>query len=237
MSDANFPVGPGHAQDRPAAVPHPTFRAGESPVPRWLLSVFGVAVFWAGAYLFTYSGGFDAGVFDFQPKYGAAAGGPAVPPDPKEVGKKLFSANCITCHQANGQGVAGQFPPLAGSEWVNSDATNRLISIVLKGLQGPVQVKGQAYNNAMQAWEAQYTDEQFAAILTYIRSDWGNSGPPVPADAVKLMRDQVKDRKEQWTMAELQKMPPQDVTKGGGTQVAGNKPPAPAAPPPGGAPK
>jgi mono/diheme cytochrome c family protein len=239
MSDSNLPMDPGHAQNRPKVGPSPGFRVADPPVPLWLLAIFGVAVFWAGAYLFTYSGGFDLGVFDFQPKYGAAAGGPAVPPDPKEVGRKLFSANCITCHQANGQGVAGQFPPLAGSEWVNSDASNRLVAIVLKGLQGPVQVKGQTYNNAMQAWEAQYTDAQFAAILTYVRSDWGNNAPPISADAVKQMRDQLKDHKDQWTMAELQKMAPQDITKGDGTQVAGNKPPPPppGAPPAGNPPK
>ncbi len=209
--------------------------AGNAPVPPWLLATVAVAVFWAGAYLFTYSGGFSVGVFDFQPKYGVVAGGAAAAPDPKEVGRKLFSANCITCHQGNGQGVAGQFPPLAGSEWVTSDATNRLVSIVLKGLQGPVQVKGQTYNNAMQAWEAQYTDEQFAAILTYIRSDWGNNASPITADAVKGIRDGIKDRKDQWTMAELQKISPQDVTKGA-TQTAANKPaanaPNPAAPSP-----
>lgn len=201
-------------------------KAGNAPVPPWLLGVVAVAVFWAGAYLFTYSGGFEVGVFDFQPKYGVVAGGAAAAPDPKEVGRKLFSANCVTCHQANGQGVAGQFPPLAGSEYVNSDATNRLIAIVLKGLQGSVQVKGQPYNNAMQAWEAQYTDQQFAAILTYIRSDWGNNAPPIPAEAVKQVREQLKDRKEQWTMAELQKMPAQDVAK------AASAPPAPANPAP-----
>lgn len=212
-SEPNRPYGPEPGHSPEAAPGTSLLDAGNAPVPAWFLGVVAVAVFWTGAYLFTYSGGFDGSVFDFKPKYGAAASGPATPPDPKEVGRKLFSANCITCHQANGQGVAGQFPPLAGSEWVNSGATNRLIGIVLKGLQGPVQVKGQVYNNAMQAWEAQYTDQQFAAILTYVRSDWGNNAPPIPAEAVKQMREQLKDRKDQWTMAELLKMPAQDVAK------------------------
>ena len=226
-SEPNRPYGP-----EPGNGPGPSsgtspLDAGNAPVPSWFLGVVAVAVFWTGAYLFTYSGGFDPSVFDFKPKYGAAASGPAAPPDPKEVGRKLFSANCVTCHQANGQGVAGQFPPLAGSEWVNGDATNRLIAIVLKGLQGPVQVKGQAFNNTMQAWEGQYTDQQFAALLTYIRSAWGNNEPPVPAEAVKQMRDQLKDRKDQGTMAELLKMPAQDVAKAA-PQPAANQPQAPA---------
>jgi mono/diheme cytochrome c family protein len=190
---------------------------GDAPIPGWLVAVIGVGIFWTGAYLFSYSGGFAADVFDYKPKYGAQAAAAAGPPDPKALGKRLFSANCITCHQATGQGQPGQFPPLAGSEFVLGDASNRLIAIVLKGLQGPVQVKGQAFNNAMQAWEGQYTDQQLAAILTYVRSDWGNNAPEIPPEAVKAMRDELKSRKEQWTLAELMQMAPKDMTKVGGT--------------------
>jgi len=192
-------------------------RMDNGPIPQWLIAVMGFGIFWAGAYLFSYSGGFAADVFDYQPKYGVQAAAAAGPPDPKVLGKKLFSANCVTCHQANGQGQPGQFPPLAGSEFVLGDASNRLIAIVLKGLQGPVQVKGQAFNNAMQPWEGQYTDQQLAAILTYVRSDWGNNAPEVPPEAVKAMRDELKGRKDQWTLAELMQIPPKDVTKQGST--------------------
>jgi len=192
-------------------------RTDNRPIPRWLFAVLGVGIFWSGAYLFSYSGGFAADVFDYKPKYGAQATAAAGPPDPKVLGKKLFSANCVTCHQANGQGQPGQFPPLAGSEFVLGDASNRLIAIVLKGLQGPVQVKGQGFNNAMQPWEGQYTDQQLAAILSYVRSDWGNSAPEIPPEAVKAMRDELKNRKDQWTIAELMQIPPKDLTKQGGT--------------------
>ena len=192
-------------------------RMDNGPIPQWLIAVMGFGIFWAGAYLFSYSGGFAADVFDYQPKYGVQAAAAAGPPDPKVLGKKLFSANCVTCHQANGQGQPGQFPPLAGSEFVLGDASNRLIAIVLKGLQGPVQVKGQAFNNAMQPWEGQYTDQQLAAILSYVRSDWGNNAPEVPPEAVKAMRDELKGRKDQWTLAELMQIPPKDVTKQGST--------------------
>jgi len=192
-------------------------RMDNGPIPQWLIAVMGFGIFWAGAYLFSYSGGFAADVFDYQPKYGVQAAAAAGPPDPKVLGKKLFSANCVTCHQANGQGQPGQFPPLAGSEFVLGDASNRLIAIVLKGLQGPVQVKGQAFNNAMQPWEGQYTDQQLAAILSYVRSDWGNNAPEIPPEAVKAMRDELKSRKDQWTLAELMQIPPKDVTKQGGT--------------------
>ena len=192
-------------------------RMDNGPIPGWLIAVIGFGIFWAGAYLFSYSGGFAADVFDYQPKYGVQAAAAAGPPDPKVLGKKLFSANCVTCHQANGQGQPGQFPPLVGSEFVLGDASNRLIAIVLKGLQGPVQVKGQAFNNAMQPWEGQYTDQQLAAILSYVRSDWGNNAPEIPPEAVKAMRDELKSRKDQWTLAELMQIPPKDVTKQGST--------------------
>src|SRR5580692_11455321 len=198
------------------------------PIPLWLVWLIGLGLFWAGAYLFSFSGGFKADVFDFQPKFGSEGGGARSAPDPKVVGKALFSANCITCHQATGLGVPGQYPPLAGSEVETGDATNQLIAIVLKGLQGPVVIEGKPFNNAMQAWEGQYTDAQLASILTYVRSDWGNNAPPISADMVKQMRAEFKDRKEQWTWPEVQKIPPKNLTAGAAAPPAGQKPGAPA---------
>ncbi|MBV9129606.1 MAG: cytochrome c [Verrucomicrobia bacterium] len=205
-------------------VPQPD--KGEIPV--WLIGVIGLGIFWAGAYLFSFSGGFKSDVFDFEPKFGVV-GGAIGPPDPKVVGKALFSANCITCHQANGQGVPGQYPPLAGSDVELGAATNHLIAIELKGLQGPVTVEGKPFNNSMQAWEGQYTDQQLAAIMTYVRSDWGNNAPPITADMVKQIRDEFKDRKEQWTWPEVEKIPPKNLTAPPAAQPAGQqKPGAPS---------
>jgi mono/diheme cytochrome c family protein len=206
----------------------------KGPIPIWLVGIIGVGIFWAGAYLFSFSGGFKADVFDFEPKFGVEAGAKGAP-DPKVIGKALFSANCITCHQATGLGVPGQYPPLAGSEVETGDATNHLIAIVLKGLQGPVVIEGKPFNNAMQAWEGQYTDPQLAAILTYVRSDWGNNAPPITADMVKQIRGEFKDRKEQWTWPEIEKMPPKNLTGGApaagpqkpGAPASGSQPPAP----------
>lgn len=194
---------------------------GAAAIPTWLVCVIGLGFFWAGAYLFYFSGGFKPDVFDYEPKFGVV-GGPQAAPDPKVVGKALFSANCITCHQANGQGIPGQYPPLAGSEVLLGPALNHTIAIVLKGLQGPVTVAGHPFNNAMQPWEGQYTDQQLASILTYVRSDWGNNGTPVTAQMVKQVRDEIKDRKEQWTWAELQKIPPKDLA----APAAGGSPPS-----------
>src|ERR1700761_3390220 len=224
------PDGPGHELPEPA----------KGPVPIWLVGLVGLGIFWAGAYLFSFSGGFESDVFDFKPKFGVVGGAKGAP-DPKVVGKALFSSNCITCHQATGLGVPGQYPPLAGSEVELGDATNKLSAIVLKGLQGPVVIEGKPFNNAMQAWEGQYTDSQLASILTYVRSDWGNNAPPISADMVKQIRAEFKDRKEQWTWPEVQKIPPKNLTAGAaappagqqkaGAPAAGGQPPAPNAQP------
>lgn len=107
-------------------------------------------------------------------------------------------------------GVAGQFPPLAGSEWVNSDSKygdNHLVMLLLNGLQGPFQVKGQLYNNAMVPWK-QLTDDQIAAILTYIRSDWGNNAPPIDTAFVAKIRADNAAQGDPWTQAQLEAVPP-----------------------------
>ncbi len=93
-------------------------------------------------------------------------------------GAQVFTQNCAGCHQANGQGQAGVFPPLAGSEIVNGDKV-RVGHIVLYGLQGNVKVKGANYSGMMPAWKGQLTDADIAAVLTYIRSSWGNHSSPV----------------------------------------------------------
>src|SRR5207249_10864702 len=84
--------------------------------------------------------------------------------------------------------------------------------------------------------------QQLAAILTYVRSDWGNNAPPITADMVKQIRDEFKDRKEQWTWPEIEKIPPKNLVAGSAAQppgqqkpgapAAGGQPPAPGGPTP-----
>src|SRR5258708_9652559 len=98
---------------------------------------------------------------------GAASGSAAVD------GGQLFAAKCVACHQATGLGLPGVFPPLAGSEWVlGSDKI--LVQIPLHGISGSVQVKGTTYNGAMPVFNA-LSDAEIAAVLSYVRSTWGNS--------------------------------------------------------------
>ena len=114
---------------------------------------------------------------------------------------------CFTCHQPNGQGLAGQFPPLAGSDWVLGDK-EKLIKISLYGLMGPIQVNGVDYNGVMVPPgipPGSLTDQQVADVLTYIRNDWGNSASAVTPNEVASVRDKIKDRApmQMWTAAEL----------------------------------
>ena len=181
------------------------------PLPLWLMVFSMFLFFWAGMYLAYNSGGFKANVFDaaIVSWSGGGGGGAAAPVDMNALGKKVFTQTCVICHQAAGQGVPGQFPPLIGTEWVLSQdwhGDNHLVKQVLYGMQGPITVKGQPYNNAMAAWN-QLSDQQIAAVLTYIRSEWGNSAPPITTEFVTKVRADTKPRTEAWTMAELKAIP------------------------------
>lgn len=120
----------------------------------------------------------------------ALAATPALAQDAaaEHPGKAAY-ATCMACHQANGQGLPGVFPPLAESEWVNGPAEN-LIRIQLRGLMGEITVKGVKYNSVMPP-NAAMTDQQIADVLTYIRSNFGNKADAVTPEMVKKYRDEV----------------------------------------------
>lgn len=132
-----------------------------------------------------------------------AATKPAPPGGEATVSGAEVYATCAACHQANGQGMPGSWPPLAGSEWLLNNPEVP-IRIVLHGLHGPITVKGQSYNNLMQAWGETFSDEQIAAVLTYARSNWGNNAPAVTAEQVATVREATKEHTEMWTAEELQ---------------------------------
>jgi len=184
-------------------------------LPLNLLFIFSGLIFFAGTYLNRYAGLFSAQVFDENTPAALAHGGAATAPvavNPVELGKKLFNnAACNTCHQATGLGAPGAIPPLVASEWVTG-SEERVIRIVLHGLQGPINVKGVAYNSAMPAFGKvagsgyNWSDEKVAAVLTYIRQEWGNQAGPISAAKVTEVRNKEGDRKP-WTTAELEKLP------------------------------
>jgi mono/diheme cytochrome c family protein len=116
----------------------------------------------------------------------AAAASPAgtavAAASPAEVsasaGARIFNQNCASCHQANGEGVPGTFPPLAGNPTVTGYDVH-VIHIVKFGLTGNLHVKGTDYNGMMPAWGQSLSNADIASVLTYIRSSWGNRASPI----------------------------------------------------------
>lgn len=101
-------------------------------------------------------------------------------------GKQIFSANCVACHQANGQGLPGVFPPLDGSEWVNGD--ERIVAnVVLHGINGEISVQGKTYKGAMPAF-GHLSDAELAAVVSYVRSTWSNKAAPLKAELFAQQR-------------------------------------------------
>lgn len=112
-----------------------------------------------------------------------------IDPAVMELGKQKF-ITCTACHGQQGEG--GPIgPPLAGSEWVTGPISN-LIRIQLRGLTGPITVKGVEYNfPAPMAALSYQTDEEIAAVLTYVRNSFGNKATAVTPEQVKALRSEV----------------------------------------------
>jgi mono/diheme cytochrome c family protein len=194
--------------NQPLAETEPT--AARTPSPVWLIVLSGLLLYWAQLYLDNYAGGFNPQVYEPYRSYKQVADA-----NPKSGDAELIAAgealyvNCAACHQANGMGTPGQFPPLAGSEWVTAPNPARLIRIILQGPTGPYTVSGVNWNvsAAMPPFASAFTDQQIAGILSFIRSNWGNTAPAVTPDQVKAVREETKDRFAPWTMDELLKVP------------------------------
>lgn len=107
----------------------------------------------------------------------------------QERGKKVFLTSCFACHMANGEGLPGVFPPIAGSDFLKADK-DRAIKAVIKGLSGPITVNGKPYNNMMPPLE--FTDDQVADVLTYVMNEWGNRFGSVSTADVKRVRAENK---------------------------------------------
>ncbi len=118
----------------------------------------------------------------------AAASGTLTQDDQIKAGQQLFGGTCSVCHQANGEGLAGVFPPLAKSDYLAADP-KRAIRTVLNGLTGKVTVNGKDYNSVMPPMN-QLNDDEVANILTYVLNTWGNPGGRIAADDVKKARAQ-----------------------------------------------
>ena len=137
-----------------------------------------------------------------------SACGPAEDPSTVPVtilGPRVFQDRCVNCHGATGQGMAGLYPPLADNPTVQGDPQH-LMRILLCGLEGPVEVNGQAFNNQMPPWNALH-DAEIAAVLTFVRSQWGNHAEPVTQAQVAQMRAHDEKHTKPWTMDQLRYEP------------------------------
>lgn len=114
-------------------------------------------------------------------------------------GAALFGIYCATCHQTNGSGVRGAIPPLDGSRYVLADAEVP-VAILLRGIAGPIDVKGHIYNGRMPTFHASLKDEEIALILTHIRSAWSNDVGGVAPEQVATVRHRLEsDLGNPWT--------------------------------------
>ena len=116
----------------------------------------------------------------------AASTGTLTLEDQVKAGQALFSGTCSVCHQTNGAGLPGVFPPLAKSDYLAADP-KRAIEILLHGLTGKISVNGGDYNSVMPPM-SQLNDDAVANILTYVLNTWGNPGGRILTDEVKKAR-------------------------------------------------
>ena len=185
--------------------------AGSEAAPMWAIFLAFLVAIFSGSHLGMYSGLFSV---ESKPSFGPTGdprpsdGGAGAALDPFALAMKkgaVSYAVCGGCHQGTGLGVPGQFPPLAGSEFVNG-GTERLVRIALSGLQGQIVVKGQSFNTpgGMPPQGLSMGDQDIANVLTYVRNSFGNTGSLVTKEMVAKVRADAASHAAQWTAAELE---------------------------------
>ncbi len=198
------------------------------PAPLWATFLLMLVAIIAGGQLGVMTGGWSFNVSNpfslangGDPRPGGVGAGGSLDPFALAMKKGASGyAVCGGCHQGNGAGIPGQFPPLAGSEFVHG-GTERLIRIVQHGLTGAVSVKGAIFNTpgGMQPFGAAMSSQDLANVLTYVRNSFGNEGSMITKEMVQKVRDEEK-RATQWTEADLKpfadKNVPGDIPAGPG---------------------
>ncbi len=211
QNDPNFRVEQSAASDDSIQQVHaqlqkqkPEKTDGYSMLPLVLLGLMCCAVFFGSIYLAHFSLRFDPLVYSEHANREKPGAVKVAALTRAQLGKKTYDMTCIACHQANGLGVPGQYPPLAASEWVTGNE-DRVIRIVLHGLNGPITVEGKEYNNVM-APLGSLKDDQIANVISYVRASWGNTAPEVSPETVAKVRADTAGRTTFWTAAELLKL-------------------------------
>jgi mono/diheme cytochrome c family protein len=213
-SDSNFKVEQAAATDDSIQQVHarlqsqkPEKKGGYSLTPLVLLGVMCSAVFFGSIYLAHNAVRFDPLVVNEHAKREKPGATGSAKLSRHDLGKKVFLSTCAACHQATGQGIPGQYPPLAGSEWAQGKE-ERIIRIVLQGLNGPITVEGKEFNNVMAPLGSVLKDEQIANVLSFVRQEWGNKAADVEPETVAKIRAEVADHAGYWTAPDLLKIAP-----------------------------
>jgi len=183
----------------------PEKTGGYPLLPLVILGLMCAAVFFGSIYLAHNSIRFDPLVYNEHASREKPGAAKVVALTRAQLGKRVFDTTCITCHQATGLGVPGQYPPLAGSEWAQGPE-ERVIRIVLHGLNGPITVKGTAFNNVMAPLGTALKDDQIANAISYVRSAWGNTAAEVQPETVAKVRAEIANHNGYWTAEELLKV-------------------------------
>lgn len=193
---------------------------GNERVPVWMFLVFIGLAMWGGWYVSEFDGEFRSDIYDgpdaFRVTDYSQPGSPKKPLDPEKLGKRVFNT-CITCHQANGEGIVGKYPPLNQSEWVQGD--DRILArILLNGLDGPIEVRGQKFNNQMPAWK-QLSDYDIAAVLTHVRQSWDNDLPSVAPSTITAVREEIASETAAFKPEDLKAMELPEATPIGEEEI------------------
>lgn len=196
--------------------PAPDSDVKDSVVPIWLIIVLFLLVYWGAVYFDERGGWFARQVYapyrssEDLANYNAAFG----PPDIKVIGGQIYGRTCVACHQPNGLGLPGQCPSLVGSDFVNEKDPGRIIRIVLQGFSGTgLVVNGQPINagTSMVAWGGTMSDDEIAAVISYVRGAWGNKAPPITPEQVKSVRGKVASHPGMFSPDEIMKISPSDL--------------------------
>ncbi|MDH7501596.1 MAG: cytochrome c [Verrucomicrobiota bacterium] len=203
-------------RDRECANPslRPIKQGRGNRFPAWLVAMTLVGVAWSVFYVARNAGAFSPVVYEMGETPAEVLA--RVPKDdsmsPMRRGRRLYGTYCAACHQWHGRGIPEQFPPLTQSEWVLASGPNRIIRIVLDGMDGAVTIRGQEYNSPMLPWRELLNDEEIASVLTFVRCNkqWNHAAEPVTPEQVRRIRSQTADRTSYWTAEELNSVPESD---------------------------
>lgn len=164
---------------------------GSRPIPKLVLTIIAGLLIWAVYYLYAGYSPMPSSLGDNRVAEDFAV---SVTAD----GGQLYTANCVACHQANGNGLPGVFPPLSGSEWVSADDPKVLIKIILHGVHGPLTVDGAQYDGLMPHFHDKFSDAEMAAIVNHVRTSFGNAASETDATYVAQVREASSGQVGPW---------------------------------------